>query len=156
MNIHKNARLTLRGREEAVRRVSQLGHSARQVARALDTTDTTVRKWVARAAAGESLADRSSRPQHSPQATAPAVVLRIQVLRHQQLRTCGEIAAQVAVSRATVARIVRRCGWARRHVLELPPTSRRYERAEPGELPDERGGTKYREGERGWEPNRKS
>ena len=41
-------------------------------------------------------------------------------------------------------------------MLELPPTSRRYERAEPGELPDERGGTKYREGERGWEPNRKS
>jgi transposase InsO family protein len=134
MNIHQNARLTLRGREEAVRRVRQLGHSARQVARALHTTDTTVRKWVARDAAGESLADRSSRPQHSPQATAPAVVLRIQVLRHQQRRTCGEIAAQVAVSRATVARIVRRCGWARLHVLELPPTSRRYERAEPGEL----------------------
>jgi transposase InsO family protein len=133
MNIHQNARLTLRGREEAVRRVTQLGHAARQVARALHTTDTTVRKWVARGAAGESLADRSSRPQHSPQATAPAVVLRIQVLR-QQRRTCGEIAAQVAVSRATVARIVRRCGWARLHVLELPPTSRRYERAHPGEL----------------------
>jgi transposase InsO family protein len=99
----------------------------------LHTTDTTVRKWVARAAAGESLADRSSRPQHSPQATAPAVVLRIRVLR-QQRHTCGEIAAQVAVSRATVARIVRRCGWARLHVLELPPTSRRYERARPGEL----------------------
>ena len=33
MNIHQNARLTLRGREEAVRRVTQLGHSARQVAR---------------------------------------------------------------------------------------------------------------------------
>jgi transposase len=133
MNIHQNARLTLRGREEAVRRVTQLGHPARQVARALHTTDTTVRKWVARAAAGESLADRSSRPQHSPQATAPAVVLRIRVLR-QQRRTCAEIAAQVAVSRATVARIVRRCGWARLHVLELPPTSRRYERARPGEL----------------------
>ncbi len=133
MNIHKNARLTLRGRGEAVRRVTELGHSARQVARALATTDATVRKWVARAAAGESLADRSSRPQHSPHATAPALVLRIRVLR-QQRRTCGEIAAQVAVSRATVARIVRRCGWARLHVLEVPPTSRRYERAQPGEL----------------------
>src|SRR4029077_11681529 len=77
--------------------------------------------------------DRSSRPHHSPQATAPAVVLRIEVLRRQH-RTCGEIAALVAVSRATVARIVRRCGWARTHVLELPPTSRRYERAVPGEL----------------------
>ena len=93
MNIHKNARLTLRGRAEAVRRVAQLGHPARQVARALDTTDATVRKWVARAAAGESLADRSSRPQHSPQASPPGVVLRIKVLR-QQRWTCGEIAAQ--------------------------------------------------------------
>jgi transposase InsO family protein len=88
---------------------------------------------VVRATAGDGLADRSSRPHHSPQATAPAVVLRIEVLRRQR-RTCGEIAALVAVSRATVARIVGRCGWARLHVLELPPTSRRYERATPGEL----------------------
>jgi transposase-like protein len=86
MNIHKNARLTLRGREEVVRRVRELGQSARQVARALDTTDATVRKWVARAAAGAGLADRSSRPQHSPQATPPALVLRIQVLRQQRGR----------------------------------------------------------------------
>ena len=40
----------------------------------------------------------------------------------------------VGVSRATVARIIARCGWSRLHVLELPPTSRRYERAVPGEL----------------------
>jgi len=133
MNIHKNARLTLRGRAEAVRQVAELGYSARRVARGLQTSEATVRKWVARAAAGDGLADRSSRPHHSPQATAPAVVLRIEVLRRQH-RTCGEIAALVAVSRATVARIVRRCGWARTHVLELPPTSRRYERAVPGEL----------------------
>jgi hypothetical protein len=59
--------------------------------------------------------------------------LRIEVLRRQR-RTCGEIATAVGVSRATVARIVGRCGWARLHVLELPPTSRRYERAIPGEL----------------------
>ena len=61
------------------------------------------------------------------------MVLRIKVLR-QQRRTCEEIAAAVAVSRATVARIVARCGWSRLHVLELPPTSRRYERAVVGEL----------------------
>jgi transposase InsO family protein len=133
MNIHKNARLTLRGREEAVRQVTELGHSVRQVARGLQTTEATVRKWVARAAAGEALMDHSSRPHHSPQATAPAVVVRIEVLRRQR-RTCREIAGLVAVSRATVARIVRRCGWARLHVLELRPIPRRYERATPGEL----------------------
>jgi hypothetical protein len=37
--------------------------------------------------------------------------LRIEVLRRQR-RTCGEFATAVGVSRATVARIVGRCGWA--------------------------------------------
>jgi transposase InsO family protein len=43
-------------------------------------------------------------------------------------------AFEFPIRRATVARIVGRCGWARLHVLELPSTSRRYERAAPGEL----------------------
>ena len=69
MNIHDNAPLTVRGREEAVRRVMHLSQSARAVARAMHTTDTTVRKWVARARAGEALTDRSSRPRSNPAAT---------------------------------------------------------------------------------------
>jgi transposase InsO family protein len=135
MNIHQNARLTPRGREEAVRRVTHLGESARHVARTLHVTEKTIRKWVRRAAedAGP-LVDRSSRPRPRAQATAPAVALRIKVLRHRQRLTAQAIAATVGVSRATVARIIARSGWARLHVLELPPTSRRYERARPGEL----------------------
>jgi transposase InsO family protein len=134
MNIHDNAPLTVRGREEAVRRVIEHGQSARAVATAMHTTDTTVRKWVARARAGEPLTDRSSRPQSSPHATSPAVQLRVKVLRQQARLTLKEIATTLAISRATVARIVTRCGWSRLHVLELPPTSRRYERERPGEL----------------------
>jgi hypothetical protein len=61
---------------------------------------------------GEPLTDRSSRPRHSPQATPPATVLRIEVLRRQR-RTCAEIAVLVGVSRATVARVIARCGWSR-------------------------------------------
>jgi len=133
MNIHKNARLTPRGREEAAREVLQRGRSARQVARAFRVCERTIRKWTARAATAEGFGDRSSRPQHSPRATPAALALRIKGLR-QQRRTCGEIATAVGVSRATVARIVARCGWSRLHVLEVPPTSRRYERAHPGEL----------------------
>jgi len=133
MNIHKNARLTPHGRAEVIRQVVELGRPARQVGRAAAVSDTTVRKWVRRARAGEPLTDRSCRPHRSPQRTAPATVLRVEVLR-QQRRTCGEIARLVGVSRATVARIVARCGWARLHVLEVPPTSRRYERAVVGEL----------------------
>ena len=134
MNIHDNAPLTVRGREEAVRRVMHLGQSARAVARAMHTTDTTVRKWVARARAGEPLTDRSSRPHANPRATPPAVDLRVKVLRQRDRLTLKEIATVVGISRATVGRIVARCGWSRLHVLEVPPTSRRYERAQPGEL----------------------
>jgi transposase InsO family protein len=133
MNIHKNARLTPHGRAEVCRQVLQLGRAARQVGREARVSERTVRKWVERARAGEPLTDRSCRPHHSPHATPPATVLRIEVLRRQR-RTCGEIAATLGVSRATVARIVGRCGWARLHVLEVPPTSRRYERGTPGEL----------------------
>ena len=134
MNIHNNARLTVRGREEAVRRVTEGGQSARGVGKALQTTETTVRKWVARARAGEPLSDRSSRPRSNPRATTPAVALRIKTLRQRDRLTLQEIAATVGISRATVARIVARCGWSRLHVLEVLPTSRRYERARPGEL----------------------
>ena len=134
MNVHQNARLTPRGREEAVRRV-KLGESARHVARALHVSEKTIRKWIRRAAeATGPLVDRSSRPRQLPRSTPPAVVLRIEVLRHQQRLTTAAIATTVGLSRATVARIVARSGWARLHVLEIPPTSRRYERARPGEL----------------------
>jgi transposase InsO family protein len=88
---------------------------------------------VRRARAGEPLTDRSCRPRRSPQTAPPATVLRIEVLRRHR-HTCAEIAGAVGVSRGTVARIVRRCGWARLHVLDVPPTSRRGERAQAGEL----------------------
>ena len=133
MNIHKNARLTPHGRAEVVREVVEVGRPARAVARARGVCERTVRKWVDRSRAGEALTDRSSRPHHSPHATPAALVLRIEVLRRER-RTCDEIATAVGVSRATVARIVARCGWSHLHVLELPPTSRRYERAHAGEL----------------------
>jgi len=134
MNIHKNARLTPHGREEIVRRVQQNGQAARAVARSVGVSDKTVRRWVARAQAGVALVDRSPRPHTRPHATAPAVALRVKVLRQRERLTLKEIAAAVGISRATVGRIVARCGWARLHVLELPPGSRRYERAQPGDL----------------------
>ena len=135
MNVHQNARLTPRGRAEAVRRVTELGESARHVARALHVSDKTIRKGLGRAAeAAGPLEDRSSRPRQPGRSTPPAVVRRIKGLRHQQRLTASAIATAVGVSRATVARIIARSGWARLHVLEIPPTSRRSERAQPGEL----------------------
>lgn len=134
MNIHDNAPLTVRGRAEAVRRVLELGQSARAVATAMHTTDKTVRKWLARARAGEPLTDRSSRPHANPRGTLPAVALRVKVLRQRERLTLQAIATRLGLSRATVGRIVARCGWSRLQVVEIPPTSRRYERAQAGEL----------------------
>ena len=134
MNIHQNARLTPHGRGEMVRRVREGGQAARAVARSAGVSEKTVRRWVARAQAGAPLVDRSSRPTRSPHALPPAVVLRVKVLRQRDRLTLKEIAAALGISRATVGRIVAGCGWSHLHVLELPPTSRRYERARAGEL----------------------
>jgi transposase-like protein len=57
---------------EAVCRVCALGQSACQVARALQVSDKTIRKWVTRAAAGDgAVADRASRPAPRAGATSP-------------------------------------------------------------------------------------
>ena len=63
MNVHKNARLTPRGRERIVRQVES-GQAPKAVAEAAGVCPRTVRKWVDRyrreGLAG--LQDRSSRP----------------------------------------------------------------------------------------------
>jgi transposase len=110
-----------------VRQVRDGGRSARAVAREAKTTEKTVRKWVARAESGEPLTDRSSRPHQQPHKTPAAVELRVKILRQRDRLTLAEIARALGISRATVGRIVARCGWSCLHVLELPPTSRRYE-----------------------------
>src|SRR5262249_17289492 len=66
MNVHKNARLTPRGRERIVRQVAG-GQTPEAVAEAAGVCSRTVRKWVDRhrreGLAG--LQDRSSRPPRS-------------------------------------------------------------------------------------------
>ena len=63
MNVHKNARLTPRGRERIVRQVES-GQAPKAVAEAAGVCPRTVRKWIDRyrreGLAG--LQDRSSRP----------------------------------------------------------------------------------------------
>lgn len=79
------------------------------VGRAFGICDRTARKWVDRAVRGE-LADRSCRPQRSPRAIAPAVMVEIQRLR-QLGWTGAQIAEVVQVSRATVAHTLRQLAW---------------------------------------------
>jgi transposase InsO family protein len=59
--------------------------------------------------------------------------LAVVALRRQRL-TLATIAAQLALSRSSVARICRRAGLSRLSQLEPVPQYPRYERAQPGEL----------------------
>src|SRR5215813_8217993 len=78
MNVHKNARLTPYRREELVTRALR-GEAMAGLAWQCRISIRTARKWLARYRAG----GRLSRPHASPRATAPAIQLGIQVLRHQ-------------------------------------------------------------------------
>jgi transposase-like protein len=83
MNMHKNARLTPRGRERIVRQVES-GQTPEAV-EAAGVCPRTVRKWVDRhrreGLAG--LQDRSSRPHRLHRPTPQAVIEKIERLRRQ-------------------------------------------------------------------------
>jgi len=134
MNMHKNARLTPRGRERIVRQVAS-GQTPEAVAEAVGVCPRTVRKWVDRhhreGLAG--LQDRSSRPHRLRKPTPQAVIEEIERLRRQRW-TGKQIAAETGVSPATVSRVLRRLGLNKLSALEPAEPIRRYEREKPGEL----------------------
>ena len=111
MNVHKNAKLTPRGRAEIVRRVLDLGQTPKAVATAFGVCERAVRKWVARfrAEGSEGLQDRSSRPHTLRRPTPAPVVRRIAALRRRRC-TGAQIAAELGISTATVSRVLRRLG----------------------------------------------
>jgi transposase-like protein len=85
MDIHKNARLTVFGRERMVKMVLS-GQTPQAVSEAVGVCPRTVRKWADRycrdGLAG--LQDRSSRPHRLRQPTPQATVDQIEQLRRQR------------------------------------------------------------------------
>ena len=134
MNVHKNARLTLHGRERIVQRIES-GQTPKAVAEAAGVCPRTVRKWIVRyrreGLAG--LRDRSSRPHRLYRPTPDGVVEQVEALRRQR-HTGKQIAAELHISPATVSRILKRLGLNRIAALEPAEPVRRYEREHPGEL----------------------
>ena len=135
MNIHKNARTTRYSRAEMVRRVSDLRETPKAVATAFGVSERTVHKWLARhrteGLAG--LADRSSRPRRMPAATPTGIIAQITALRRQRI-TGKQVAKMLAVSAATVSRVLRKARLSRLRDLDPPVPVHRYERQHPGEL----------------------
>jgi transposase InsO family protein len=118
-----------------VRAVVDDGLSKAEAARRYNTTPKTVAKWVERyrKEGVKGLRDRSSRPHCSPSQTPQATCAAVEALRRQR-HTGEQIAKQLAISPATVSRILRRLGLNRLSALEPAEPVRRYEREKPGEL----------------------
>ena len=134
MDVHKNARLTPRGRGEMVRRVLA-GERPSAVAAAFSTTIKTVTKWVERYRSEGlgGLDDRSSRPRRLREPTPPETVERGIALRRRRF-TGQQIAKETGVSRTTVSRILRAAKLSRARDLEPAAPVIRYEREHSGEL----------------------
>src|SRR5215218_4023081 len=141
---HRNARLTVHGRRLLIDRVSS-GRPIAHVAKEVGVSRQCAHRWVARyAAEGEAgLQDRSSRPQHSPKRTSPAVEAAVVAARRKYRRGPDWLAAELGVPARTVSRILRRhqlpyladCDPLTGQLIRSSKqTACRYQRDRPGEL----------------------
>jgi transposase InsO family protein len=141
---HGSARTTLHGRLLIVQR-HRAGWPQAHIAAAMGISRKCVKTWLDRYdAEGEAgLADRSSRPHHTPTRTSAEVEARVVELRHRQRRGPDWIGAELGVPARTVSRIL--CRHQVPRLAALDPitgvviraskiTAVRYERARPGEL----------------------
>ena len=135
MNIHKNARLTPRGREILVSRIIEDGLRVEEAAQASGVSVRTAYKWLARYRSEgiEGLHDRSSRPQHCPHQVSQQIRVQIIDLRRER-RTYRQISLALGVTPSTVGRVLRRAGLNRLSALEPAKPVNRYVHDHPGDM----------------------
>lgn len=135
MNSHKNARLGFAGRVCLIERLVDDRWSVSTAAAAFGISPQSVRKWLRRfRSEGRSgLADRSSRPRHSPKQLSRRLERRIAQLRDRR-KSGPTIADALGLPLSTVGDVLRRLGLGRLPPLVPRPAVVRYERAWPGEL----------------------
>ncbi|MEV6734428.1 IS481 family transposase [Streptomyces sp. NPDC051364] len=135
---HRNAPLTETGRLRLARCVVEDGWPLRRAAERFQVSPTTAQRWAARYRAGgeAGMADRSSRPHHSPKRTPTRTERRI--IKVRVLRRWGpaRIAHHLRLVPSTVHRALTRFRLARLTHLDRATgrVIRRYERDRPGEL----------------------
>ena len=132
MDIHVNAKTTLRMRQLIVRRARE-GWTYRQIADALSISQRTVAKWVARGRHETSLHDGRSRPRRLARQTTATTVAAIIALRRTRA-TAWQISTALGVPRSTVTRILARAQLNRLALLEPPAPVQRYEWPHAGDL----------------------
>lgn len=135
MNMHKNARLTIFGRERLVKHVLEQGFTPAQASAAAGVSVRTVYKWLARhrTEGRAGLLDRASRPKRLRSALSERQRQGIERLRRER-RPYREIAKRVKASLSAVARYVKTIALNRLAVLDPKPAVLRYEKDHPGEL----------------------
>jgi transposase-like protein len=136
-NPHQNARTTLLGRADMIRRILEEGLPVRAVARGFGISARTARKGLARfKAEGPSGFDnRSSRPRTVANRTGAYWIGVIEMLLRREYRlTAEEIAGKLKLAHSTVAAWLTRRGLGRLTALEPKEPARRYQRQRPGEL----------------------
>ncbi|TQK49895.1 transposase IS481 family protein [Streptomyces sp. SLBN-118] len=135
---HRNAPLTETGRLRLARCVVEDGWPLRRAAERFQVSPTTAQRWAGRyRELGEAgMADRSSRPHHSPRRTPTRTERRI--IKVRVLRRWGpaRIAYLLGLNPATVHRVLIRYSLARLAHLDRVTgrAIRRYEHAAPGDL----------------------
>jgi transposase InsO family protein len=135
---HANARLTVHGRAELVRRVVDQGRPVAHVVVELNVSRATGYKWLSRwrAEGPAGLRDRPSRAHRLPGKTPPALETQVLALRAARKLGPARIGPLVGLAPSTVHAVLRRHGMHRLVWLDRPTGEliRRYERAHPGEL----------------------
>ena len=135
---HANARLTVYGRAELVRRVIEQGRPVAHVVVEMNVSGATGYKWLARwrAEGPAGLIDRSSRAHRLPGRTPRGLEDKILAVRAARKLGPARIAPLVGLAPSTVHAVLRRHGMHRFAWMDHPTgvVIRRYERAAPGEL----------------------
>lgn len=136
--VHRNAPLSETGRLRLARCVVEDGWTLRRAAERFQVAVTTASRWARRyRQLGEAgMADRSSRPHHSPNQTPTRTERRI--IKVRVLRRWGpaRIAYLLGLNVSTVHNVLRRYGLAKLRWLDRPTgrVIRRMESASPGDL----------------------
>ena len=134
---HRSARLTVFGRQLLVQRVEILGKPVAMVAIELGISRATAYKWLRRyrTEGPSGLADRSSRPQHSPRSLPRAAVETILAARVETGYGPHRLAYLTGYPRSTIGDVLRRAGMSRLdHGDKLTGAPVRYVACHPGAL----------------------
>jgi transposase InsO family protein len=136
--VHANAVLTPRGRLLLARRIVDEGWSIVRAAEHFHVAWPTAKRWAVRYAemGPQGMADRSSRPHHSPNRTPEPVVRRIVDLRWRHRLSPLAIASRLSMPASTVYAVLVRCRLNRLSHIDIRTGEpiRRYEHDHPGAL----------------------